>query len=377
MVGVVVRGGTSQPLAPLGVPADMALAPFAARYRLSDFANATLRNSGVRMGTPDPDGPVTAGADRHAAPPTPRPGARLLAALRAAARLRQSDPDAPVVILVADHILDADLRPVLDHHQGAGADLGLLCIVSGGDPPDASLLALGRHPRLARASDDTVGALAVAWTGDLVVRAGSLPRLLATLEDGAPGDDSEHIRALARSHHLILHDLLAARPSERRPYWHEPSSVEAYYGAHMDLCTDSPCLDLYDPGWPVVGTSEGLPPAKVVSGEASHAGQALDALLGDGAVIRGGSVIRSVVGRGALIEVGAEIEDSLLLDGCRIGRDARVRRAVVGAGAVVGNGEHIGYGDARCTSAVTQRRPSGLTLVLPAGSPPPAASMPR
>ncbi|HJW67752.1 MAG TPA: hypothetical protein VJ829_00165 [Candidatus Binatia bacterium] len=47
MVGVVVRGGTSEPLAPLGVPADIALAPFAARYRVRDFAHATLRNSGL------------------------------------------------------------------------------------------------------------------------------------------------------------------------------------------------------------------------------------------------------------------------------------------------------------------------------------------
>ena len=54
--------------------------------------------------------------------------------------------------------------------------------------------------------------------------------------------------------------------------------------------------------------------------------------------------------------MGAEIEDSLLLDGCRIGRGARVRRAVVGAGAVVGDGEQIGYDDADAASAVTERR---------------------
>jgi glucose-1-phosphate adenylyltransferase len=173
-----------------------------------------------------------------------------------------------------------------------------------------------------------------------------------------------HVPALAQEHHVVAHDLLVARPSERRPYWHEPSSVEAYYGAQMDLCTDCPRLDLYDPGWPVVGASDGLPPAKVTSGESAHAGQALDSLLGAGAVIRGGSVIRSVVGRGVAVEVGAEIEDSLLLDGCRIGRGARVRRAVVGAGAVVGDGEQIGYDDDG-GSAVTERRHSGLTLVLP------------
>jgi ADP-glucose pyrophosphorylase len=211
------------------------------------------------------------------------------------------------------------------------------------------------------------GPRSLAWTGDLIVRAGCLSPLLSTLDASAPLDDTGLVRDLARRHHVVAHDLMGGANGGRQPYWHEPSSVEAYYAAHMELCTDSPRLDLYDPDWPVLGTSQaGLPPAKVVSGEASHAGQALDALLGEGAVIRGGSVIRSVVGRSVQVEVGAEIEDSLLLDGCRVGRCARVRRAVVGAGAVIGDGEEIGYDGAPVTGV--QRLRSGLTLVL-AGTP--------
>ena len=74
-------------------------------------------------------------------------------------------------------------------------------------------------------------------------------------------------------------------------------------------------------------------------------------------------MIRCVVGRGALVDVGAEVEDSLLLDGCRIGRCARVRRALVGAGAVIPDGEEIGYDEGDVPT--TRRLASGLTLVLP------------
>ena len=354
MIGVVVRGGSSDILAPLGVPSDVALAPFAARYHLADFAHASLRNSGIRVSDVD-------------ASESPRPGARLRAALRSGAQLPPHDADTPVVVLVADHVLDADLRPVLARHRTVGADLGLLCVPAGSAPSDACLLDVDVHGtvRPASAGPSATHALMLTWTGDVVVRAGSLARLLATLEGRRAGSDAAHIGALACTHHIVAHDLFAARPSERRPYWHEPSTVEAYYGAHMDLCTDSPQLDLYDPNWPVPATGDGLPPAKVVSGESAHAGQALDALLGDGALIRGGSVIRTVVGRGVFVDVGAEIEDSLLLDGCRIGRGARVRRAVVGAGALVGKGEHIGYADETCATAVIERRASGLTLVFP------------
>lgn len=366
MVGVVMRGGQSAPLAALGVPDDVALAPFAACYRVADFAYASLRNSGIHVTRPE-------------VPGTPRPGARLLAALRSVARLPRIDRNEPVVVLVADHILDADLRAALAYHDAAGADLGLLCVPAGSTPPEACLLDVDVRGtvRGASAASAEAAALSLTWTGDLIVRAGSLTRLLATLASCSLATDAVHIAALARAHRVVAHDVLDTRPGRRRPYWHEPSSIEAYYGAQMDLCTDSPRLDLYDPAWPVLGTADGLPPAKVVSGEAAHAGQALDSLLGDGAVIRGGSVIRSVVGRGVLVEVGAEIEDSLLLDRCRIGRGARVRRAVVGAGAVVGDGEQIGYDDEACAAAVTERRPSGLTLVLARNAPRLSVAAPR
>jgi glucose-1-phosphate adenylyltransferase len=373
MVGVVVRGGTSEPLAPLGVPADIALAPFAARYRVRDFAHATLRNSGLDVhGGERIDMPPAAGAqdDRRPAAGPLRPGARLLPALRAAARVANGDPGAPVVVLVADHILDADLRPVLGRHHDAGADLGLLCIPAEGAPPEACLLDVGPAGAVCvgTSGDHDRTSVALAWTGDLIVGAGSLARLVSMLATRAPVDDESLVLDLARTHRVVAHDLVGTASGGRRPYWHEPRTVEAYYGAHMELCTGSPRLDLYDPGWPVLGTSDGLPPAKVVSGESSHAGQALDALLGEGAVIRGGSVIRSVVGRGVLVDVGAEIEDSLLLDGCRVGRCARVRRAVVGAGAVIGDGEEVGYDDTALAPGV-HRLLSGLTLVLP-GAPP-------
>jgi ADP-glucose pyrophosphorylase len=301
-----------------------------------------------------------------------RPGARLLPALRAGARVTRQDPGATVVVLVADHILDADLRPVLGRHHDSNADLGLLCIPAAGAPPGACPLTVDASGAVCLIPDGSARGSTLAWTGDLIVRAGLVTQLLDSLDDGEPLDDVTLVADLARHRRVIAHDLVGAADGGRRPYWHEPSTVEAYYAAHMELCTDSPPLDLYDPGWPVIGTSDGLPPAKVVSGEASHAGQALDALLGAGAVIRGGSVIRSVVARGVLVEVGAEIEDSLLLHGCRVGRCARVRRAVVGAGAVIGDGEQIGY-DGPTGMPGVRRLLSGLTLVPP-GAPAPRAA---
>ena len=142
--------------------------------------------------------------------------------------------------------------------------------------------------------------------------------------------------------------------------WHDPTTLEAYYDAQMDLCTPRPALDLYNPAWPVRPVPSGLGPAKVVADAAGRAGQALNTLVSDGAVIRGGVVINGVLGHGVVIESGAEVEDSVLLDGCRIGRRARVRRAVIGAGAVVAEEEEIGYGSLPPTARLVD---SGLTVI--------------
>src|SRR5262249_16815778 len=220
----------------------------------SDFAHATLRNSGLEVlagqrkaGTtaPPPAKPRPRGRSMRGAV---RPGARLLPALRAAARVAREDPGATVVVLVADHILDADLRPVLGRHQDSHADLGLLCIPAAGAPPGACPLTVDASGAACLVPDRNAGGSTLAWTGDVVVRAGLVTQLLDTLDGRAPLDDVPLVANLARHRRVIAHDLVGAAEGGRRPYWHEPSTVEAYYTAHMELCTDSPRLDLYDPG---------------------------------------------------------------------------------------------------------------------------------
>jgi glucose-1-phosphate adenylyltransferase len=137
----------------------------------------------------------------------------------------------------------------------------------------------------------------------------------------------------------------------------------------MNLCTPRPALDLYNAAWPIPPVPSGLAPAKVVADTAGRAGQALNSLVSDGSVIRGGVVVNTVVGvvgHGVVVESGAEVEDSVLLDGCRIGRHARVRRALVGAGAIIRDAEEIGFGTPPPAPACTVA--SGLTIV-PASAP--------
>jgi ADP-glucose pyrophosphorylase len=201
----------------------------------------------------------------------------------------------------------------------------------------------------------------LVWGGDFVVRAAALPRLLRAFERPGSGN-GRTVTTLGETVRVLVYDAAHPVDSGPRLYWHEPSTLEAYYASQMDLCTPDPALDLYDPTWPIRSVNTGLPPAKVSSDSAcGHMGQAVNSLLADGCMIRGGAVIRSVVGPGCVVEAGAEIEDSILLEGCRVGRGAQIRRAVVGPGVVFGDGEAIGYDEPIRPDAV--RLESGLTLV--------------
>jgi len=289
VLGLIVTGGEASPLAGVGVAGTRALTPFAGQYRLLDFALATAGNSGIRQvslaSVPD------AGASRFP---------RILAACQRAATTFEPEW---VAVLTADHILQLDLRPALQIQLALDADVALLALPL---RPDER----ATHPFVT-----TANGTELSWGGDFVVRSTALPRLLRAFERPGSGNGST-VATLAETVHLLVYD--AARPIDSGPrlYWHEPSSLEAYYASQMELCTPDPTLDLYDPTWPIRSVTSGLPPAKVSSDSAcGHMGQAINSLLADGCVIRGGAVIRSVVGPSCVVEAGAEIEDSILLDG--------------------------------------------------------------
>ena len=391
LLGVVVAGGGSASLDPLVSPGAAALTPFAGKYRFIDFALATLANSGVRdvyVFAPRTDAALgvhvaraggTAGPVHRALRCLPgmratgTPARRIVAALRACCDLVAAHQPEAIAVLSADHILQLDLRPLAAAHGELGADVTLVTLpLAASEVTGRTVLRIGvdgqvgeaRRARSARAASNGTGFFALGWAGDFVVRAEALPAVLSALATEDVRDDARLLATLAARLRMMAYDPLDNHlpGASHGAYWHEPTTLEAYYAAQMDLCTPRPLLDLYNPAWPVRAAASGLASAKVVADPAGRAGQALNSLVSEGSVIRGGVVVNSVLGHAVVVESGAEVEDSVLLDGCRIGRGALVRRALVGPGAVVADGAAIGYG--AVPSAPGRLAPSGLTVVM-------------
>ena len=361
MLGIVVHG-SSGPLDVLGVPADAALTPFAGSYRFLDLALATLANSRVRTlgGARDARGP------RAVPPPHGRGGraVRVLESLRRLSSGTRLGGITTVAVLSADHVLQVDLRELHTLHRDLDADVTLagLPVPFGEQEPRTILLSGGDRAlvnvRCAAATADAN----LSWAGDLLVSTRALPAVLAAITPDAPRDDASVLGRLAERLRVVVHDVFDSSVPGGHAYWHEPTSIETYYSAQMNLCGQRPALDLFNPAWPLPAAPGQFGPARMGLDEGGHPGHAVSCLVSDGAVLRGGYVATSVVGRGVVVESGAEVEDCLLMDGCHIGRGAHVRRTVVTPGAFVPDGVELGYG---ATPDWAHERPSGLIIAAP------------
>lgn len=126
-------------------------------------------------------------------------------------------------------------------------------------------------------------------------------------------------------------------------YWRDVGTVDSYYEANMDLRDARPQLNLYNQYWPLRTAYYNQPPAKFVFNEYNRRGQAFHSIVSEGCIISGGSAVNSVLGRSVFVHSFSQIEDSIVMDYCDIGRGARVRRAIIDKNVQIAEGDEIGY----------------------------------
>jgi glucose-1-phosphate adenylyltransferase len=126
-------------------------------------------------------------------------------------------------------------------------------------------------------------------------------------------------------------------------YWRDVGTLDAYYQANIELTGVQPQLNLYDYRWPIRTDQPNLPPPKFVFNEDDgRRGAAYDSIVSAGAVISGGKVTGSIIGPRVRVEELAEVSDSILFCGVRVGKGAIVRRAIVDKYVNIPDGAQVG-----------------------------------
>ena len=150
-----------------------------------------------------------------------------------------------------------------------------------------------------------------------------------------------------------------------RDYWRDVGTLDAYYEANMDLISVHPVFNLYNRDWPTMTLMNGaLPPAKFVYGDqGSRIGHAIDSFVSPGVIISGGEVYRSVVSPNTYVHSWAQVSDSVIMNGTRIGRSSKVVKTILDKNVVVEEGATVGIDLERDRERGFTVTESGITVV--------------
>ena len=127
-------------------------------------------------------------------------------------------------------------------------------------------------------------------------------------------------------------------------YWRDIGTLDAYFDANMDLCQVNPEFNMYDPEWPLRTYQPQAPPAKFVFAEpGGRCGQALDSVISPGCIVSGSTIVGSVLCPNVRVHSFCHIDQCILMPGVRVGRHARIRRAIIDRDVLIPRGALIGY----------------------------------
>ncbi|XVX21941.1 glucose-1-phosphate adenylyltransferase [Actinomycetota bacterium] len=128
-----------------------------------------------------------------------------------------------------------------------------------------------------------------------------------------------------------------------RDYWRDVGTLDSYYEAHMDLISIHPIFNLYNYEWPIFTDYGPYPPAKFIHGAQGRFGEALNSMVSPGTIISGARVTGSVLSPSVHINSYTTVDDCVLLDGVRVGRNVQLRKAIIDKNVEIPEGTTIGY----------------------------------
>jgi glucose-1-phosphate adenylyltransferase len=398
ILSIVLAGGEGKRLYPLTRDRAKPAVPFGGRYRLIDFVLSNLVNSNllqIKVLTQYKSQSLASHISRgwrlspildnyvEPVPAQMRIGREWFRGSADAVyqNLNVITDDSPdhVAVFGADHVYKMDVRQMFDLHIQKRAD----CTVAAMPVPIDSASEFGvievdstwqmkgfeekpAHPKPIPNQPNR----ALVSLGIYIFTAEALLREI--LRDAQ--EDSEHdfgrniISQIYREHPTFVYDFMQnevpGMTEAERGYWRDVGTIESYYDANMDLIAVTPIFNLYNARWPIRSVWNFYPPAKFVFNyvDQGRVGESTDSLICEGCIISGGRTRRSILSPNVRINSFALVEDSILLDGVRIGRHARVRRAIIDKNVHIPQGMEIGYDLERDRQRFTVT-PDGIVVI--------------
>ena len=287
---------------------------------------------------------------------------------------RNHDPDY-VLILAGDHVYRMDYGTMIAHHVETGADMTVGCIeVDIETAKSFGVMSVddnGRvlefeekpeNPKPIPGEDGT----ALASMGIYVFNKAFLFEQLIR-DAGTPGSyhdfGKDIIPAVIDKYRVMVYPFRDPK-SGRQGYWRDVGTIDAFWSTNLELIGVTPELNLYDRTWPIWTYQEQLPPAKFIFDDDDRRGMAVDSMVSGGRIISGSVVRHSLLFSNVRVNSFCRVEDSVLLPDVDIGRNCRIKKAIIDKRCQVPDGMIIGEDPVEDAKRFTVS-PNGVVLVTP------------
>ncbi|WP_374566669.1 glucose-1-phosphate adenylyltransferase [Ideonella sp.] len=282
-----------------------------------------------------------------------------------------------VVVLAGDHIYKMDYELMLVQHVETKADITIGCLeVPRMEATGFGVMHVDEHARILSFVEKPADPPAMPGRPDIALASMGLyifntDYLFELLKRDAANPHSSHDFGHDLVPYIVQHGKAVAHrfsqscvrgADEDEPYWRDVGTVDAYWEANIDLCAVQPALNLYDNNWPIWTYSELAPPAKFVHDEGERRGEAINSLVSGGCIISGTRIQRSVLFTNVHTHSYASVADSVILPRARIGRHARLSKAVVDRSVEIPDGLVVGE-DPELDAKRFRRSAKGVCLI--------------
>ncbi len=399
VLAVILAGGKGSRLEPLTRDRAKPAVPFGGAYRIIDFTLSNCYNSGLRKillltqyKAMSLDRHISMGWARYfcremgeyadVVPPQQYIAESWYLGTADAVYQNifaiENEKPEHVIILAGDHIYKMDYGKMIKFHIASNADVTVAALPVHVDVARGQfgVLEVGNEDRITGFAEkpdhpQTIPGrsdICLASMGIYVFKAQFLFEELckdAVLQGSKHDFGTNIIPSIIDTHRAFAYPFMDEN-RKNEEYWRDVGTIDAFYEANMDLVSVDPLLNLYDEAWPIYTYHANLPPAKFVFAHGDRSGRALDSIVCPGSIISGGSVLNSILGPRCRINSFSNVDRSILFSDVNVGRNVKIRNAIIDKGVVIPHAVSIGYDHELDRSRGFTVTESGVTVIAKA-----------
>ena len=391
---LVLAGGQGERLYPLSKERAKPAIPFAGNFRLIDFTLSNCVNSGIRRMYVLTQY-MSSTLDRHirdgwnvvssqlgefiqTVPPQRKMAKRWYEGTADAIfhniGILEKEASSRVLILSGDHIYKMDYERMLEFHIKNKADLTVAGLEMGKEEARRfgvlavdsrnRIVAFEEKPREPRTVPHNKSRCLISMGVYLFETKKLVRALIKDTKKDTEHDFGKNIipQMLANENKLYCYNFLAKDP-DKMGYWRDIGTIDSYWRASMDLTEFPPKFSLYDENWPILTYQEQNPPTQILSYQKKGKGVLIsDCLISSGCHLAEAKIKRSVLSPRVEIDSFAEVSESVIMRDTKVGKYAKIRRAIIDEGVTIPDGYKIGY-NPKDDAARFTISPEGIVVV--------------